>query len=272
MLRTLQRNVPPWWKPAMIGLATACALGGCATGSSVEVAQSALDRAGRFEAATAFFDPVLARLRGAPAPRGPAAQARQHYVAVVFHLAGLTASDENALKREGRLGDAFALETLAQWRLGRLAEARASALRARASGQEALRAETRCLLRAFEGIAKLEAGLDAVKERKPYAEVFSVLAGESGAWRLLGGARTEVTREHPLQLPLLETRLGTFQALKAARENDPRAAAEPERAAAWDRLGAEAAIEFRELAAFPAPDPAQHRETVRFWRERCGFE
>jgi hypothetical protein len=247
----------------------ALVLGGCATGDFVRAAHVSLDRAARVEPTSAFFAPILARAKGEPAPPPPSWQARQHYLAVVFNLERLPPEAENTLRRNGTLGDAFVLKTLAQWRIGRIDDARASALRARASGQEAIDAQHRALFRAFEGVLKLHAAYDAVAEGKPLQDVETIVSGENGVWRTLASARTELTRGDPLQRELILARLAAFKVLRDARRSRPES--ETTSSEEWRRLQAEARIELADLAALPTDRPTSHAAVVRQWEALCGL-
>lgn len=252
-------------------LAAALVLGfaGCATGDSLRAAHLSMDRAAAVEPPAAYFAPILARAGGEAKPPPVAWRARQHYLAVISSLEGLTVRGEEALNRQGRLGDAFVLKALAQWRLGRVEDARASGLRARVSGQEALDAGDRALFRAFEGVARLEAALDALEADKPLAEIESLLAGDTGAWRVLAGARTELPGNAPLQRELIQARLAVFKVLREARSKaaDVVSTEDDE----WSRLRAEAQIELTELAALPAQNAKTLGALVRHWQTLCGL-
>ncbi|MGH8019864.1 MAG: hypothetical protein ACREIA_16615 [Opitutaceae bacterium] len=255
---------------ALVAATALVLLAGCATGDFLRSAHKSMARAMRVETPDAFFGPVLARATGEPRPPAPSWQARQHYLAVISHLEGLSPEAENTLKRQGTLGDAFALKTLAQWRLGRTDDARASALRARASGQEALDAQNRALLRAFEGVMRLHAAYDALEQGKPLEDIEQMITSESGVWRVLAGARTEVGRAHPLQRELILTRLAAYKVLRDAREKYPEAAGANE--GDWKRLRAGAEVELAELAALPADIPSRLAAVVQQWQKLCGLD
>ncbi len=245
-------------------------LTGCATGDFLQAAHQSMARAMRVETPDVFFGPVLARATGEPQPPLPSWQARQHYLAVIFNLEGLSAEAESTLKRQGRLGDAFVLKTLAQWRLGRTDDARASALRARASGQDALDAQDRALFRAFEGVMRLQAACDALEQGKPLEDMEQMITSESGAWRILAGARTEIGRTDPLQRELILARLAAYKVLRDAREKDPEAASKNDDA--WKRLRAGAEVELAELAALPTDIPDRLAAVVQRWQKLCGLD
>ena len=253
----------------LVAASALAAVAGCAGGDFLRAAHVSLERALRVESPGAFFAPVLARATGEELPPPPSWQARQHYLAVIFNLEGISAQAENSLKYEGKLGDAFVLKTLAQWRLGRIDDARNSALRARASGQDALDAHDRALFRAFDGVIRLNAAFDALKEGKPVASIEELISGDSGAWRLLAGARTEIGRRDPLQRDLILARLAAFKVLLEARARDPEAAAAS--TDAWKRLRAEAQVELAELAAMPTDLPSTLAATVQRWQKLCGL-
>lgn len=252
----------------------ALGVAGCATDDFLAAAQKSMSRAARLETPEVYFAGVLARVAGDPPPAPVSWQARQHYLAVIFNLEGIQARSENTLKREGKLGDAFVLKALAQWRLGRMADARASALRAEASGQEALDADNRALFRAFQGVARLDAAHEAYVDGRPFSEIETLILGETGAWRMLGRARTEVTGQNALQQLLILSRLATHKVLRDARTRATTGAAAPKGATSdedWKRMQAEAQVELSDLAAlFPTPTPAQIA-LVRRWADLCGL-
>lgn len=252
-----------------VALLVSLIVSGCATGDFLRAAHRSMLRAEMVEPPESFFTPVLARAKGEEQPPPPSWRARQHYLGVIFNLEGLSAEGEKALKRDGMLGDAFVLKTLAQWRLGRLDDARASALRARASGQEALDAEHRALFRAFEGVMRLHAAFDALAEGKPLEEIHWMVASDQGAWRLLAGARTEISRTSPLQRELILARLAAFKILRDARQKHLEAAGRDTEA--WKRLRAEAEVELAELASLPTDVPAGHAAVVEQWQALCGL-
>jgi hypothetical protein len=256
---------------ALLAVVVLLGVTGCATPDQLRASQRAMVRALEVEDPSLFFSRVLARALGDPLPGPVPWQARQHYLAVIFHLEGLTPRGENQLKAAGTLGDAFVLRTLAQWRLGRMEDARASALRARASGQEALDARNRALFRAFEGVARLEAALDALESKQPYADIEALIAGESGAWRILAGARTELPRLDPLQRELIQSRLAAYKTLRdalAATGTDDKTAADEK----WARMRAEAQVELADLSSLSSRNPAAHAALVERWRLACGLD
>jgi len=155
---------------------------GCTSLDYLQAASRSLERAWELEPPSAFFAPTIARALGDPAPPPMPPRAKQHYLSVIYYLEGLSVSGEQELERQGLLGEAFVLKTLALWRLGRLAEARTAALRAKASGQEALNARDRALFTAFDGIVQLEGALDAIEAGQGYTEILPAIAGEGGAW------------------------------------------------------------------------------------------
>lgn len=246
-------------------------MAGCATSDSVRAAQHSFDRALRIEPATAFFGPALARVAGDTAVTPLSAQTRQHYLAIIASLEGLTARGQEDLRREGLMGEAFVLKALANWRLGRLERARAAATQARASGQDALDERERSLFAAMEGVLQIEAASRALQAGASYEVVADLILGPNGAWRLLGAARAEVPRGSPLHATLIETRLAAYKVLKDARERTPLPDASPP-GEAWARLRAEAQVELREFAAHPVGDAADHAAEVRRWQLRCGLE
>lgn len=241
---------------------------GCASTDYVRVAAESVERASEYETPSDFFAPSMARVLGEPAPK-IRAQAKHHYLQVIYNLGGLSVATEQSLEQQGLLGEAFVLKTLAQWRLGRISDARSSSLRAKASGQEALSAEHRALFVAFDGIVQLEGALDALEEGKSYTEIVPGIAGEGGAWKMFGAARTEAGRGDPIQVDLMKARLAAFVVLKRSRENEPvENLANPDET--WDRLVAEVAIELRDLATHPTPNRAAHRKLVAEWAALCG--
>jgi hypothetical protein len=251
-----------------------CVLAGCTTTDFVRSAQHSFDRALRMEPATAFLGPVLARARGDATIPEPSAQVRPHYLTMISSLESITPRGAERLRREGMLGEAYVLKSLAQWRLGRLEAARVSSRMARDSRQEALDERERALFQALDGVLKLEAALAAEKAGASWATVFDLIGGQNGAWRALGDARTEIGSGTALGAELLQARLAAFKVLKDAREHQaasaPATSAETEEA--WLRLRAEAQVELGELAALPAIDAAAHDRLVRQWQVLCGLD
>jgi hypothetical protein len=254
--------------------AIALVLTGCASRDSVRSAQGSFARALRTDQPTAFFGPVLARARGDATVPAPSPQVRQHYLAMLASLEAITPRGEEALRRDGLLGEALVLQALAQWRLGRLDRARTAATKARGSGQEALDQQVRALFRGLEGVLQLETALTMVGSSADYDTVFQYISGPSGAWRLLGDARAEAGRGSDLTSVLMEARLAALKTLKDSRDHALASGAglSPTAQEAWSRLRAEGQVELTEFAALPVANPVAHAATVRQWQVLCGLD
>jgi hypothetical protein len=272
-MRFLSLRLAQFFLPAPIAVVLGL-LAGCATTDYVRSAQHAFDRALRMEPPTAFFGPVLARACGEAVIPEPSALVRPYYLQMVSFVESVTPRGAESLRRAGLLGEAYVLEALAQWRLGRLEAARKASASARESRQEALDERERALFRALDGVLALEAALAARNAKAPWPAIFGLVGGPGGAWRALGDARAEVGRATALGGELLQARLAAFKVLKDAREqaSSGSAAWPPADEEAWLRLRAEAQIELQELAAFATKDEAAHARLVRRWQLLCGLD
>jgi len=249
----------------------ALVLGGCVGTDFVEMAQDSLRRAFRFETPSSFFQPVLERARGDREVSHMHARARQHYLQIIASIERLTPEMREELRRDGLLGEAYALRALAQWRLGRLDDARASIKIVRDSNQEPLRARDRALFEGMAGVLKLEEALAANAAGRPFNEVYTAAAGDHGGWRTLATARTKTTPEDRLQSDLMQARLGCYAAIVAAQRRDPRGAAalDPE---VLPRLRAEAQVELNQLARTPEAALVSFSAIIRRWQVVCELD
>jgi hypothetical protein len=244
---------------------------GCVGTDFLEMAQDSLRRAFRFETPSSFFQPVLERARGDREVSHMHVRARQHYLQIIASIERLTPEMQEELRRDGMLGEAFALKALAQWRLDRFADARASIQIVRESNQEPLRARDRALFEGMAGVLKLEEALAANAAGRPFAEVFEAAAGERGGWRTLATARTKITAEDKLQPDLMQARLGCYATIVGAQRRDPRGAAalDPE---VLPRLRAEAQVELNQLARTPDAALVSFAAIIRRWQVVCELD
>jgi len=252
---------------ALLGLLAA----GCVGTDFVEMAQDSLRRAFRFETPASFFEPVLERARGDREVSHMHVRARQHYLQIIASVERITPEMREELRRDGLLGEAYALKALAQWRLGRLADASASIAIVRASNQEPLRARDRALFEGMAGVLKLEEALAANAAGRPFAQVYEAAAGEHGGWRQLATARTKVPADDKLQPELMQARLGCYATIVSARRRDPAGAAalDPE---TLPRLRAEAQVELNQLARTPDAVLVSFAAIIRRWQVVCELD
>ena len=246
--------------------------GGCVGTDFVEMAQDSLRRAFRFETASSFFAPVLERARGEREVSHMHVRARQHYLQIIASIERITPQMREQLRRDGLLGEAYALKALAQWRMDRLDDARASIAIVRASNQEPLRARDRALFEGMAGVLKLEEALAAEEARRPFARVYEAAAGEQASgWRLLATARTKIPAEDRLQIDLMQARLGCYATVVAAqrRDGDGAAALDPE---VLPRLRAEAQVELNQLARTAEAMSPSFASIVRRWQVVCELD
>ena len=262
-------------RPAFLGVALvvgmALAAAGCVGTDFVEMAQDSLRRAFRFETPSAFFQPVLERARGEREVSHMHVRARQHYLQIIASIERLTPPMREDLRRSGILGEAYALKALAQWRMGRLDEARTSIAIVRDSNQEPLRARDRALFEGMAGVLKLEEALGLEEAGKPFAAVFEAAAGEQGGWRMLATARTKIPAEDRLQADLMQARLGCYATVVRAHHRDPRGASmlDPE---VLPRLRAEAQVELNQLARTPDAALVSFAAVLRRWQVVCELD
>lgn len=254
----------------LVGM-TALLIVGCVGTDFLEMAQDSLRRAFRFETPSAFFAPVLERARGDREVSHMHVRARQHYLQIIASIERLTPEMQEQLRRDGMLGEAFALKALAQWRLDRLDDARASIQVVRDSNQEPLRARDRALFEGMAGVLKLEEALAANTAGRPFADVFEAAAGERGGWRTLATARTKITPEDKLQADLMQARLGCYATIVVAQRRDPRGASalDPE---VLPRLRAEAQVELNQLARSPDAALVSFAAIIRRWQVVCELD
>lgn len=282
-----QSGVLPRWAPAMdrlrhalsrrtvvgvamvVGLVVATA--GCVGTDFVEMAQDSLRRAFRFETPSAFFQPALERARGDREVSHMHVRARQHYLQIIASIERLTPPMRAELRRDGMLGEAYALKALAQWRMGRLDEARASIAIVRDSNQEPLRARDRALFEGMAGVLRLEEALVAEAAGRPFADVFEAAAGDDGGWRVLATARTKIPADDRLQADLMQARLGCYATVVRAQHRDPRGASmlDPE---VLPRLRAEAQVELNQLARTPDAALVSFAAVLRRWQVVCELD
>ncbi|MBE2214825.1 MAG: hypothetical protein IAE82_13210 [Opitutaceae bacterium] len=256
---------------AVVAGVLATCLGGCVGTDFVEMAQDSLRRAFRFETPSSFFQPALERARGDREVSHMHVRARQHYLQIIASIERLTPEMREELRRDGLLGEAYSLKALAQWRLDRFDDARASIAVVRESNQEPLRARDRALFEGMAGTLKLEEALAANAASRPFAEVYAAAAGERGGWRLLATARTKVPAEDKLQVDLMQARLGCYACVVSAQKRDPRGAAalDPE---VLPRLRAEAQVELSQLARTPEAAIVPFAATIRRWQVVCELD
>lgn len=263
----LRRSVPG---AVLLVLLVACAAG-CVGTDFVEMAQDSLRRAFRFETPSAFFQPVLERARSDREVSHMHVRARQHYLQIVASIERLTPEMRDELRQDGMLGEAYALKALAQWRLGRLDDARASIAIVRASNQEPLQARDRALFEGMAGVLKLEEALAAEAAGQPFAKVYEAAAGDHGGWRALATARTKILPDDRLQADLMEARLGCYAVIVAARRRDP-AGADALDPDVLPRLRAEAQVELNQLARTPEANLPAFAAIIRRWQVVCELD
>lgn len=250
---------------------SALLIAGCVGTDFLEMAQDSLRRAFRFETPSSFFQPVLERARGDRETAHMHVRARQHYLQIIASIERLTPAMREELRRQGMLGEAFALKAFAQWRLDRFDDARASIQNVRDSNQEPLRARDRALFEGMAGVLQLESALAADAAGRPFAEVFEAAAGERGGWRTLATARTKITADDKLQSDLMQARLGCYATIVRAQRRDPRGAAglDPD---VLPRLRAEAQVELNQLARSPDAAVASFAAIIRRWQVVCALD
>lgn len=254
------------WFAALMVLAA-----GCVGTDFLELAQDSLRRAFRFETPSAFFQPVLERARGDREVSHMHVRARQHYLQIIASIERLTPEMREELRRDGLLGEAYMLKALAQWRMERLDDARASIAQARETNQEPLRARDRALLEGMSGVLKLEEALAANAANRPFQVVFDAITGEDGGWHLLANARTKIPPDDRLQADLMQARLGCYAAVVAAARRDPAGASalDPE---VLPRLRAEAQVELNQLARTPDAALVSFAAVLRRWQIVCELD
>jgi len=254
----------------LLGLVTLLAAG-CVGTDFVEMAQDSLRRAFRFETPSAFFQPVLERARGDREVSHMHVRARQHYLQIIASIERLTPPMREELRRDGMLGEAYALKALAQWRLDRFDDARGSIAIARESNQEPLRARDRALFEGMAGVLKLEDALAAEAAKRPFIQIYDAAAGDHGGWRILATARTKIPAEERLQSDLMQCRLGCYATVVAAQRRDPQGAnaLDPE---VLPRLRAEAQVELNQLARTPEAALVSFAAIIRRWQVVCQLD
>lgn len=271
----MDRPHPVLSRRALVGAALSglvmLLVAGCVGTDYVEMAQESLRRAFRFEPPSAFFRPAIERARGDREISHMHVRARQHYLQIIASIERLTPEMREELRRDGMLGEAYALKALAQWRLDRLDDARASIAIVRESNQEPLRARDRALFEGMAGVLKLEEALAAHAAGRPFTQVYEAAAGERGAWRVLATARTKVPAEDKIQPELMQSRLGCYATIVAARRRDPQGAAslDPE---VLPRLKAEAQVELNQLARTPDAALVSFAAVLRRWQVVCELD
>ncbi len=259
-----------WFGTALFAAVVVLAAG-CVGTDFLELAQDSLRRAFRFETPSAFFQPVLERARGDREVSHMHVRARQHYLQIIASIERLTPQMREELRQDGLLGEAYTLKALAQWRMDRLDDARASIAQARATNQEPLRARDRALLEGMAGVLKLEEALAANAANRPFQVVFDAIASDDGGWHLLASARTKVPADDRLQPDLMQARLGCYAAVVAAAHRDPAGAAalDPE---VLPRLHAEAQVELNQLARTPDAALVSFAAVLRRWQIVCELD
>ncbi len=256
-----------------VALVVGALLGGCVSSDLLRHAEREFNRSIKIERTAAFYEPILAKVRGDNAVPPIPPLARQHYLGVIANMELVGPNGRQELKRDGQLGNALSLRLLAQWRLGRLDDARYTLRELRESNQESPDRRVRALVAAFAGIIRIEDALAARAAGQPFAMIFDIIAGPDGAWRRLGAARMETARAGATPPELLETRLAAFKILKDAYGDLPPASPLSDtQAIAWKRARAEAQIELAEFASLSPSDVAAHAAKVHQWQDLCGLE
>jgi hypothetical protein len=254
-------------------LAAGSLLTGCMSTDLLRNADREFDRALRKDQVVAFYEPTLARVRGDIAVPPVSPEARQHYLGVIANLEMVGPKGRQELQADGQLGNAWSLRLLAQWRLGRLDDARISWRELQACHQDAPDQQVRALVAAFGGVVRVEDALAALQAGQNFEQVLSLIAGPNGAWRALGAARMESARAGATPPELLELRLAAFKVLKDAHDRVPPASPLSDALAiAWKRARAEAQIELAEFASLTPRDAATHTAHVSRWQELCGLD
>lgn len=260
-------------RPLVAALVAGALLSGCISTDLLRNAERQFNRAVKIENTAAFYGPILAKVRGDGTVPPLPPDARTHYLGVIANMELVGPIGKQELKRDGQLGDAFSLRLLAEWRLGRMVEARGSLRSLRESGQESLDQRVRALVAAFAGIIRIEDALTARATGESFEQIHDHLAGPTGAWRALGAARMETARAGATPPELLETRLAAFKVLKDAFDATFATPPSDDRIAlTWKRARAEAQIELAEFATLPSSDSAAHTRKVRQWQQLCGLE
>lgn len=251
----------------------AALLTGCVSSDLLRRAQREFNRAARIEDSGVFYEPILAKVGGNGEVPPIPPEARQHYLGVIANMELVGPTGRQELRRDGQLGNAFALRLLAEWRLGRLEAARQSLHALREAGQEPTDQRLRALVAAFAGVIRIEDALDAAATGEPFARTYEIIAGPDGAWRALGAARMETARAGRTPPQLLETRLAAFKVLRDAYARvPPDTPLDEAMVNAWRRARAEAQIELAEFASLAPGNAAAHARRVRHWQELCGLD
>lgn len=257
----------------IVTLVAGSLLAGCISTDLLRNAERQFNRGVKIENTAAFYGTILAKVRGDGTVPPIPPDARTHYLGVIANMELVGPIGKQELKRDGQLGDALSLRLLAEWRLGRMAEARESLRHLRESGQESLDQRVRALVAAFAGIIRIDDALTARATGQSFEKIYDHLAGPTGAWRALGAARMETARAGATPPELLETRLAAFKVLRDAYDATYAVPPSDDRVALnWKRTRAEAQIELAEFATLSSADPAAHTRKVHQWRQLCGLD
>lgn len=219
------RGVRIGWRPqaALALLVLGALAAGCASVNHLRDAQEAFNEAVALETRLRF-EAALPE-GSAQAPLAQHTTVQTGYASALLSLDRLESRDVARLKRDGLWGNVVALRALAQWKLGLVDEAQATAREAEDAGAGPAHPRDRALLLALPGLIKTDEAFAALQrlpaepgaaQRAATLRNVQVLVADAGA--AIDRARGAVDPAHPVHVYLVQARLAALRNLQSAHE------------------------------------------------------
>jgi hypothetical protein len=220
-MRLARRGWPPRYAALAVVVATLAA--GCASVNHLREAQASFNEASATENALRFEASLLEGATQAPLAQNTTVQ--NGYASALLSLDRLEARDVERLKRDRLWGNVLALRALAQWKLGLLDEARATAREVQQTAGDQVHPRDRALLLALPGLIKTDEAFAALQrlpaaptpvQRAATLQNVQLLAGDAAD--AIDRGRAAVDPAHPVHVYLIQAKLAALRNLQSAHE------------------------------------------------------
>jgi hypothetical protein len=211
-----------WWAALALAALTIAATG-CASVNRLREAQESFNEAAAEENKLRFD----AALQEGPS-QGQLLQnttIQNGYASALLSLERLEARDVTRLKQDKLWGNVLALKALAQWKLGLLDKARATAREVQQAGADQVHPRDRALLLALPGLIKTDEAFAALQHVPAMPDAGQRAATLDNVQLLIADASTAIDQgrtaadpAHPVHLYLIQARLAALRNLQSARE------------------------------------------------------
>lgn len=239
---------------------------GCASVNRLRDAQDAFNQAAAAENALRFDTKAADAATSLLSVRGG-------YTKALVSLEKLeNTKEQRQLSRDGLWGTALTLKALTQWRLGQFEGAITNAELARTAAGDQIYPRDLAILIALPGLVKTDQAYYKIihtTRTNELAEVEAMLVGPSGAVADIENAHTQVDKDHPVQVYLLQAQLAAYRNYQVALERLKNQAVGPFGDPARAKAKAQLAELRRVLEAQGAGKAGE--ELVKSWSLLCGI-